>query len=111
MTDRELLELAAKAAGKQPDKFDNHGLWFFDGTDEIVGEIWSVWNPLEHNGHAFSLAANKYIGVDYGLYDGEIKVRAGRLLGVSCFELIEEDACAATRRAIVRAAAEIGKGM
>lgn len=99
MIDRELLELAAKAAGIEADNylFTNDGIWFsFD------------WNPLTDDGDALRLAVklklslyiNHAVRVDYRIPD---KVT------VPLYEPIEPDVYAATRRAIVRAAAEIGK--
>jgi hypothetical protein len=81
MTDRELLELAAKAIG-----IDH---WFGkEGTVE--------WNPLEDDGDALRLAV-------------KIKWTPSRVEFVKLS--ITDDAYAATRRAIVRAAAQIGKEM
>lgn len=56
MTDRELLELAAKAAGS--DVFELDGGWVqkigkeIDGLERWVGR----WNPLEDDGDALRLA-------------------------------------------------------
>ena len=81
MTDKELIELAAKAAGYPPDD----SAW----DDEI-------WNPFEDDGDALRLAV-------------KIKWVPSRVevVGLS----MNEDPYAAARRAIVRAAAEIGKEM
>ena len=103
MTDRELLELAAKAAGyarfETPDN-----AYFPNGRNEI-------WNPLTDDGDALRLAVKLCLSMD--LFSNEI------LVGYTpncndCDQVVEEidsDPYAATRRAIVRAAAEIGKGM
>ncbi len=96
MTDRELLEFAAKASGQY------HGEWSDRaGAFRIryAGE-WREWNPLTDDGDALRLA-----------------VRINRLDLLSVLDdygdadLFNNDPCAATRRAIVRAAAEIGKAM
>jgi hypothetical protein len=103
MTDKELIELAAKAAGYPPDD----SAW----DDEI-------WNPLEDDGDALRLAVKLDIEFYQGDDDGPA-VYAGywsktgrrdvtRLFAV---EPISGDPYAATRRAIVRAAAAMGKGM
>ena len=103
MTDSELLQLAAKAAG--------------DVTHE---EIWKGeyshferngygWNPLTDNGDALWLAVKLRISL-------HIRDQTYTQLEESAVWMPEgldfpEDRCAATRRAIVMAAAEIGKGM
>lgn len=89
MTDRELLELAAKAAGIE-------GFWV-DGFSYRVetpsGHYF--WNPLTDDGEALRLA---------------VKLGMWMPSGMDPFQK-EPDPYAATRRAIVRAAAQIGKGM
>ena len=86
MTDRELLELAAKAVGK------DSRLLPFDLND------WT-WNPLKNDGDALRLA------VSLGLLDGSGDYLIYRSQGI----LKGLDPFAATRWAIVRAAAQIGK--
>ena len=104
--DRELLELAAKASGLP--------VWFDEDGEPWVGEDMLVWNPLTDDGDALRLAA------DLGLWitrDGlTIRIRhfAGDYLAGPTW--IEErtdspDRYTSTRRAIVRAAAEIGKSL
>lgn len=110
MTDRELLELAARAAG--------HEVW----TD-IDGNLYTAmndliekpWNPLADDGDALRLAVK--LGIDE-IFTVAIVGRRGcvaacdanlELSGAE--EKLLEDPYAATRRAIVRAAAEIGKEM
>ena len=104
MTDKELIELAAKGAGYP----------ISDGYSELMGgKLWwvylqgsgdppndsawyEIWNPLEDDGDALRLAV-------------KIKWVPSR---VEVLKLsISECPYAATRRAIVRAAAEIGKEM
>ena len=108
MTDKELLELAAKAAGFSA--FD----WL--GNDNYMNvyddeDHQSCWNPLTDDGDAFRLAVKLNIVVwEHGQYDRAMaEVRYGEARG-EYWEL-SEDPYAATRRAIVRAAAEIGKDM
>ena len=96
MTESELLELAAKAAGELhlvPYKEE----WF---------ESEEVWNPLIHDGDALRLAVN--IGMWISI-DRRVLVCGGP--GPDVIENFNDDPYAATRRAIVRAAAEIGKEM
>ena len=117
MTDKELIELAAKAAG----------------IGELVwGEVWNVggdlvdcsdmpyirsqqpdegdcyWNPLTDDGDALRLAVK--LNIDVEVFRD--KTSTWVVIGCGYFETEEEhngDSYAATRRAIVRAAAEIGK--
>lgn len=122
MTDRELLELAAKAAeiaiGEWNECCEETGLSELSGSPAFEvpaeGEKWNhcpactCWNPLTNDGDALRLAVKLEMNIfhaaksafalpsdDDGTY--EEQVRHG------------DDPYAATRRAIVRAAAEIGK--
>lgn len=112
MEDRELLELAAKAAGidhrRLPDAWPER----FDDDQ---------WNPLIDDGDALRLAVKLRIDLDLWIRNDQVTAW-NHLRGV--FSLTEkpapivvakhhekrgDDEYAATRRAIVRAAAEIGK--
>ena len=103
MTDRELLELAAKAAGIE------HGADRLDCGLSITlpsGRHYSLprWNPLEDDGDALRLAVKLRLAVRNS------EVRASVMSDVGeASERHNGDDCAATRRAIVRAAAEIGR--
>jgi len=102
--DRELLELAAKAAGidarRLPDAWPNR----FDDD---------LWNPLIDDGDALRLAVKLELTqsyshgnrnfIDVWRYSDEY-TEVGNI-----HEELGDDPYAATRRAIVRAAAEIGK--
>lgn len=104
MDDRELLELAAKASG----------LW-----DEKNNCIDTPWSPLLDDGDALRLAVKCGMGF---LYETQESM-GGTIIEVSydmdedegtckvVTEALESDPYAATRRAIVRAAAEIGRAM
>lgn len=101
MNDRELLELAAKAAGY--DYRPQSGAIVVDG-------IPARWNPLEDDGDALRLA----VKLRFSLNIGESNSCASwpphdPSMQESPVEPHESDQYAATRRAIVRAAAEIGK--
>ena len=99
MTDRELLELAAKAAGYTlKENFDMHGE-YWPWCDEIK----DPWHPLTDDGDALRLAVK--LGVNLELHNVNIYTAHKGAIECSC----EGDPYAATRRAIVRAAAEIGK--
>ena len=96
MTDKELLELAAKAAGiawvQTP---------WSAGIERPDGVF---WNPLTNDGDALRLAVKLQIHIQAGPTD----CWATTLL-VTAVETLGNDPYAATRRAIVRAAAEVGK--
>lgn len=98
MTDRELLELAAKAAGYERNS---------------AGPIGPCeWNPLEDDGDALRLAIK--LGFDLSLprSPNQVFVQVGDRGQVPfVLERIDGNPISATRRAIVRAAAEIGKDM
>jgi hypothetical protein len=113
MSDRELLELAAKAAG--------HGdVWSLDEHPDVTyigprydgGTVrYRVWNPLTDDGDALRLAVVCRLTV---CTDGDATVwRNHDPDGVFVTQSVREcgDKHAAARRAITRAAAEIGKGM
>ena len=108
MTDRELLELAAKAAKHQL------GL---SGKYIVEDGISTAWNPLEDDGDAFRLMVD--VGVDaisrgviiYGSDDGLVSYWTSVRVGKVWVSDRAATQCASTRRAIVRAAAEIGGGM
>ena len=109
MTDRELLELAAKAAGIEPDWYErgiaiNHG----QGEDDYHNEQWvDIWNPLTDDGDALRLA----VKIRLSLSIDSITVCCGQTdsFDDGVAEECRGDPYAATRRAIVRAAAEIGR--
>lgn len=105
--DRELLELAAKAAGlRVVDKSHPVSLYVENGSS--FGGV--RWNPLTDDGDALRLA------VKLGLHIEQYRtIRAYKLVPggfwINGCEPIGDDPCAATRRAIVLAAAEIGVAM
>lgn len=105
MTDRELLELAAKAAGYRINISNNGTLWISHND----GRSWDEWNPLTDDGDALRLAVKLSMRVDIELEQGITFVHTDRTTSQS--ECNSNDPYAATRRAIVRAAAEIGKAM
>jgi hypothetical protein len=115
--DKELLELAAKAAGIE--------VWFSrmsDGKGGVIepchrtlnGET-VVWNPLDDDGDALRLAVKleMTIDTDYngGVVAGNINIgfdepEYGYQEGMG-----KKDLYAATRRAIVQTAAKVGRKM
>ena len=110
MTDKELLELAAKAAGSPIsegyfEETDRFSAWVY-----MCGDWLDYWNPLENDTDAFRLMVKTFIEVGYDVTDNEVFAGGANELGCE-FESCDTDPYAATRRAIVRAAAEIGKKM
>lgn len=127
-TDSELLELAAKAAGIE--------VWFprmnggkdDDGNRIILTPCHTMtpngaaeWNPLADDGDALRLAVKLGIStLPYPIYNeterhsviAKQRRRTDMMREANQTEVIEvygDDSCAATRRAIVRSAAEIGR--
>ena len=106
MSDKELLELAAKAVGLKFHAYVDSEIF---GSGINTGELDTpLWNPLADDGDALRLA----VELDFNVYhaassvfvedlDSEIEVKEGH----------ERDKFSATRRAIVCAAAEVGKAM
>ena len=106
MSDKELLELAAKAAGI--DWFDDPAAKHGCGLHMKSGPF---WNPLTDDGDALRLAVKLHINIEIWNVDNLVR---------TCFYIKDRGhgsfgepytirPYAATRRAIVRAAAEIGK--
>jgi len=106
MNDKELLTLAAKAAGYNLEEHyddDQYYPW--------CAETDAFWNPLLDDGDALRLAVKLNMGISIPIHQ---TIKAD----VICFSdsrvnIREEgdDPYAATRRAIVRAAAVIGQEM
>ncbi|MEW3773982.1 hypothetical protein [Pseudomonas aeruginosa] len=121
MNDRELLELAARAAGMQINEQRQAerdaivdpataSLWIVDGC--------TAWNSLTNDGDALRLAVRLNLDIRYECYDAGVAVIVGGAWDnapEALHEIFERDGPSATRRAIVRAivraAAEIGKSM
>lgn len=122
-SDRELLELAAKAANVP-------AYWSVDGTLQhrplfvvVAGggmgtmRYEKEWNPLKNDDDAFRLAVQ--MGLDILRTERDVEALAGlppnakidaHSVAAPCaVELLGDDPCAATRRAIVRASAAIAK--
>ena len=115
MNDRELLELAAKAAGS--DVFMLGDTWVqhigekVEGIDRWVGS----WNPLTDDGDALRLAVKLHMEIDHNHPADQQPWASARAAPSHMYSVDEFDdeseRMAATRRAITRAAAEIGKAM
>ena len=100
MTDKELLVLAAKAAGAYDICSDSERVtvrW----SPILRGHI--EWNPLTDDGDALRLAVDLKLTVHQNHSGVEV-----RWISEHLWENHDSDEYAATRRAIVRAAAAIG---
>ena len=106
--DRELLELAAKAAGYEITASGVIGtsILVYDEQKKTL-----VWNPLTDDGDALRLAVKLEMLITIGREETYITANGMMVESEEFFDEHNDDPCAATRRAIVRAAAEIGKGM
>lgn len=109
MTDRQMLELAAKAAGYDVrwhetwECFVHAGPFNITNPPTAAGQR-QVWVPLDDDGDALRLA------VQLGLFvecDGDFVVALHRLTGAHAAVLKDTGPRAATRRAIVTTAAEV----
>ena len=101
MTDQELLGLAAKAVGLSfaSQNVTSDGVYCNDAT-------W--WSPLTDDGDALRLAVK--LQMEVAIFEAECHTRCMERGWRCCFDGAG-DPYAATRRAIVKAAAEIGKVM
>jgi len=101
--DRQLLELAAKAAGYEVARFSD------DGDDLLLVGVQEPWNPLLDDGEALRLAVNHGIDISHNSF-GNVIADHYRLPKEQRVVLPHVyDPCAATRRAIVSLAAQIGE--
>ena len=113
MTDYALLKCAAEAMHNLKDpNFCNYSV--VDGKSGVClelgsrrGAITSYWNPLTDDGDALRLAVK--LELEIRAFNG--RAHAGKQNKFWCTEhwFPDGDVYAATRRAIVRAAAEIGE--
>lgn len=115
MNNRELLELAALAAG--------YNIGFFSARNQsgftcgfTHAKDGGDWNPLDNDGDALRLAVKLRLLVECGYLTVDARynydeVEQWSLDDAGVTESVHGDIYAATRRAIVRAAAEIGKSM
>lgn len=119
MTDKELLEAAARAAGidvrwHEPwETFVHVGEWY-EGRP-LMHKAQMMWNPLTDDGDALRLAVKLNFKTDFDtepdgamvyVYPGD---HHGHAPDYCLCEWLGKDPYAATRRAIVRAAASIGQ--
>lgn len=99
-SDCEMLTLAAKAAGYTDPEFVNDTLTVWDGNNAIY------WNPLDDDGDALRLANKLRMDILHNDLGLTVSVCS------HCVDWKDEhhgdDVHSATRRAIVRVAAEMG---
>lgn len=109
-SDKELLELAAKAAGIELNWGVDLFSFYMDAGETIP------WNPLTDDGDALRLAVKLKKEVYHGNDEGEAVYASyanGNNFAIEYYDdlLYKGDPYAATRRAIVRAAAKRGESM
>lgn len=122
MDDKELLKMAAKAAGfgapdtggtcwtesEYPRRSGLHGaLWNYVGHMDTA----ELWNPLTDDGDALRLAADLRLMVKPGKHKGDGCTVESHLQGIAGCTAFRDDPAEQMRVAIVTVAAEIGKAM
>ena len=101
MKDRELIEAAAKAAGMR-------GRWHADYGFNLRTDEWpNIWNPLTNDGDALRLAVK--LQMDVFVRTDQWTEAVGPMVKVQREPHGTGNALAATRRAIVRAAAAMAE--
>ncbi|WP_080763571.1 hypothetical protein [Burkholderia glumae] len=110
MNDRELLELAAKAAGIVGTYVRVHQAYGDQWVEGIDTGALVFWNPLTDDGDALRLAVKLRMDIDISINAGYVSVTAHREPDERVF-IVEKpgDSAEALRRAITRAAAEIAR--
>ena len=105
MTDKELLEMAANSAEIEWYGFfggDKNACKYLDiGENDVV-----KWNPLTDDGDALRLAVKLGMGITCHAVSVDVPNGVGGVITIVEQAFRDPEA---TRRAIVRAAAEIGK--
>ena len=107
--EREMLELAAKAAGLTLEyNGNNAGYWgYWRGLPQ-----WNDWNPREDDGDALRLACKLRMALDFSTAkNGPDTAFSEELEDVIAVPITKWMDTESMRLAIVRAAAEIGRGM
>lgn len=107
MNDSELLELAAKAAGKHRNAWDYE--WLRSLGHMVTRK--NMWNPLFDDGEALRLAAMLRLHIKPGKHKGDGCTVESNRDGIAGCTAWREDEAQQMRCAIVCVAAEIGKSM
>ena len=106
--DKQLLESAAKAAGIEIFWHEHWNCFALKNpTSNESGQARHTWTPLEDDGDALRLAVKT--GISVLRFFSMTTAKVNSELDWSIDERDDGDAYAATRRAIVRAAATIGR--
>ena len=113
MTEREMLEFAAKAYA------DDSVVKSLAGFERVVGysepmlcNVMTIWNPLTDDGDALQLAVK--LGMDVSINEFFSSAVCVDIFGSVVYEEVEHignSSLESTRLAITKAAAEIGKRM
>lgn len=123
MNDKELLAYAAKAAGikiyeSTDGTIQNRPVWVFSAGGGMGTMSYEErWNPLTDDSQALRLWVKLKLDISFGdvsFFDDDFGFPVTywrEAQDVKLFVRHESDPYAATRRAIVRAAAEIGRSM
>lgn len=113
MNDKELLELAAKAAG-----YTFTHAWSDKFAVGTANDELEIWNPIENDSDALRLAVKLKIDIEFlheNAHEGDVvtATKNSNVNSICCFEntAMNSNLFKAARRAIVRAAAEIGRNM
>lgn len=120
MTDRELLELAAKAAGYGI-QWDADESCFWGYYPDEIRDVDCPWNPLTDDGDALRLQVALSIDLRFGVSDNfgpyvhaRSEVRRGDFIDFhECYQWVSlhPGGDAAVRRAVLEVAAAIGQSM
>lgn len=117
MSDRELLGLAAKAAGIEVRWFEAWESYFIHEPHRLPTS-WKAWNPLTDDGDALRLAVRRRFHINIFPAHNFKGIEAPGFVEIWNWQdsdpihteyVKDADYEAATRRAITRAAAEIGR--
>lgn len=111
--EREIIELCAKAMGLQIER----RYTYHEGLMVIQGKGLVLWNPLENNYQCFSMMVKMKVDPMQGLLTPEGKPCVSTTFplkgdyGMSNAEVLDGNEEGATRLAICRAVAAIGRAM
>lgn len=112
-TDRELLELAAKSVGIKLEinvyGSGNYDAGFWTAYGGIERHSWNPWDPLKDDGDALRLAIK--LGLMIVVWREEKMSYAGNEDWEGIFEKHQDNPAVATRLAIIKEAAKIGRKM
>lgn len=113
MEDRELLEFSAKALSLNVEWRNNPDEGGTENLAHVIDGVFQYWwAPLDDDGDAFRMSVDLQISILSNIIRYEASTISLTLAGIFIQEdMIKQRPSIAARRAIVRAAAEIGKAM